>query len=344
MGRMTGTWRKIGTGRRRGIALVIVLWGLVLLAVIAAAFTTETRTEVALARNLVENAKARALADAGVYRAILGLLAPDVEQRWFADVPFYTLASDAGEVSIAIEDEAGKIDLNAAPDELVQGLFIAIGVKEAQAAALTAAIADFRDPDDETHLGGAEADDYRAAGLAWGPKNNPFEAIEELHQVLGMTREIFRLAAPGLTVHSRSRGVDVTVAPLLVLRALPGVDAEAVEAFAAQRAEQTGQGPPEEGPLEGGRVTGATVTALPGLGRRYAARSRGRVFTVRAEATTRTGAVFVREAVISMTRNIERPFEIHAWRRGQRTLSGPSVSRFWKGRLAVEVPGALGTP
>ena len=46
----------------RGIALVIVLWGLVLLAVIAAAFTTETRTEVTLARNLVENAKAKLVA------------------------------------------------------------------------------------------------------------------------------------------------------------------------------------------------------------------------------------------------------------------------------------------
>ena len=45
---------------RNGIALVAVLWVLVLLSIIAAAFLHETRTETKLARNLVDNAKARA--------------------------------------------------------------------------------------------------------------------------------------------------------------------------------------------------------------------------------------------------------------------------------------------
>ena len=304
--------------RARGIALVIVLWGLVLLAVIAAAFTTETRTEVTLARNHLENAKAKALADAGVHAAMLGLHHREVEKRWRADGTVYSMASGEGEVAIVIADEAGKIDLNAAPDELIGGLFAAVGLEEVSAASLAAAIADFRDPDDETHLGGAEDGEYRAAGLAWGPKNKPFEAVEELHQVLGMTRQLYVLAAPGLTVHSRSKGVDVTVAPAIVLLALPGVDAEAVAAFTEQRAGPPAQGPLGTGQMAGAELGGARITTLPGLGRQYASRSRGRVFTVRAEARVRSGAVFVREAVIGMTRNIERPFAIHAWRRGKR--------------------------
>ena len=308
--------RDWGFKDRRGIALVIVLWGLVLLAVIAAAFTTETRTEVTLARNLVENAKTKALADAGVHAAMLGLHRREVEKRWRADGTVYSIASGEGEVAIVIDDEAGKIDLNAAPDELIQGLFAAVGLAEADAQALTAAIADFRDPDDETHLGGAENAEYRAAGLAWGPKNKPFEAVEELHQVLGMTREVYALASPGLTVHSRSKGVDVTVAPAIVLLALPGVDAEAVEAFAEQRQTRTGE--QAAGQMAGAELGGARMTTLPGLGRKYASRSRGRVFTVRAEARVRSGAIFVREAVISMKRNIAHPFSIHAWRRGKR--------------------------
>ncbi len=309
--------------KTRGIALVIVLWGLVLLAVIAAAFTTETRTEVTLARNLVENAKAKALAAAGVHAAMLGLHRREVEKRWRADGTVYSMASGDGEVSIVIDDEAGKIDLNAAPDELIQGLLVAVGLADAEAQALTAAIADFRDADDETHLGGAEDAEYRAAGLAWGPKNKPFEAVEELHQVLGMTRQVYALAAPGLTVHSRSKGVDVTVAPAIVLLALPGVDAEAVEAFTEQRQARTGAGEPGAGQRAGAELGGARMTTLPGLGRQYASRSRGRVFTVRAEARVRSGAVFVREAVISMTRNVEKPFSIHAWRRGRRASPGP---------------------
>ncbi|MCH9050832.1 MAG: general secretion pathway protein GspK, partial [Proteobacteria bacterium] len=166
MKRITRDW---GFKDRRGIALVIVLWGLVLLAVIAAAFTTETRTEVTLARNHLENAKAKALADAGVHAAMLGLHRREVERRWRADGTVYSITlglrhaeaapaaqAGEGEVSIVIEDEAGKIDLNAAPDELIHGLLVAVGLADAEAQALTAAIADFRDADDETHPGGAE--------------------------------------------------------------------------------------------------------------------------------------------------------------------------------------------
>ena len=349
MGRMTGTWRKIGLTGSRGIALLIVLWGLVLLAVIAAAFTTETRTEVTLARNLVENAKAQALADAGVHRAILellapqtkGLITPEIEnlmklsrdspaasrrtverilrqelgpeaddrfrETWRTDGTFYGWRFGGGAARISIQDEAGKIDLNRAPDELIQGLFVAIGVEEAEAQARTAAITDFRDPDDLTHVGGAEDEDYRAAGLAYGPKNAPFEAVAELQQVLGMSREVYARAAPALTVHSRSKGVDVTKAPPDVLRALPGVDPAAIQAFSQRPEGQKGQA----------RLAGARITTLPGLGRKYAARSQGQVFTIRAEATTQTGAVFVREAVVSLKGDRQRLFRILAWRRGK---------------------------
>jgi general secretion pathway protein K len=328
---MRGIWRKIGLTGSGGIALVIVLWGLVLLAVIAAAFTTETRTEITLARNLVENAKAKALADAGVHAAMVGLHHREVEKRWRADGTVYSIASSEGEVGIVIADEAGKIDINRAPDELIAGLFMAVGLADAAAAGLAAAIADFRDPDDEPHIGGAEEPEYRAAGLPFGPKNAPFEAVEELHQVAGMTRQLYDLVSPGLTVHSRSKGVDVTVAPEIVLLALPGVDPAAVEALAEQRKARAGEGETGLGRMSGAERGGARVTTLPGLGRQYAARSRGRVFTIRAEARVRSGAVFVREAVISMTRNIERPFNIHAWRRGKR-------------EGAAEAVGAPGTP
>ena len=54
---------------RRGLALVTVLWVLMLLSLMAASFMKTTRTEVNITRNLIENAEAEALADAGVYLA-----------------------------------------------------------------------------------------------------------------------------------------------------------------------------------------------------------------------------------------------------------------------------------
>ncbi len=58
--------RHRGPAGRRGLALVTVLWVLMLLALIAASFMRTTRTEINLTRNLIESAKAEALADAGV--------------------------------------------------------------------------------------------------------------------------------------------------------------------------------------------------------------------------------------------------------------------------------------
>ena len=52
--------------RERGFALLMVLWTLMLLAFLATVYGSNARTEVLLARNLVTNARAEALADAGV--------------------------------------------------------------------------------------------------------------------------------------------------------------------------------------------------------------------------------------------------------------------------------------
>ncbi len=46
-----------------------------MLSLIAAGFLALTRTEVRVARNALDNARAEALADAGVYRGIQALLA-----------------------------------------------------------------------------------------------------------------------------------------------------------------------------------------------------------------------------------------------------------------------------
>ena len=338
-----------------GIALVIVLWVIALLAVIAVSFTTATRGQANLVRNLVDNAKAEALADAGLYRAVFGLfkprtevfidedeeeedlLNPDTEssavarqrieedlrrelaseaaeaftEGWRSDGTVYAWAFGGAEVRIAIRDEGGKIDLNAAPDELLRGLFLsvewtapdggAVGLDDAQADALTDAVRDFADADDLRRLNGAEDGDYAAAGLPWGAKDAPFAAVEELQQVLGMTPMLYRQVAPALTVYTGKKGIDPKSAPRKVLLALPGSDAAAVDAhLAARAAAPEGAGPAFLG-AEG-------FTAL----------SRRRIYTIRAEARTESGAVFVREAVVQFTGGAERSFRIRAWKQGER--------------------------
>ena len=48
--------------------------------------------------------------------------------------------------------------------------------------------------------GGAKAPQYRAAGLPYGPPGTPFQSVDELADVLGMTPALFARLAPHLTV------------------------------------------------------------------------------------------------------------------------------------------------
>ena len=270
---------------QRGIALVAVLWGLAILSIIAAAFLADTRSQGTIARNLMENAKAQALADAGVYRAIAGILSIDPAIAWRADGTAYQLSLGEGEVLITIADEGGKVDINRAQDRLLRELFEGSGMPENDAAALIDAIRDFADRDDDRRPAGAEDDDYVAAGLEWGAKDAPFEAVEELQQVLGMSRPLYDRLAPFLTVYSGRAQVNPVVAPREVLMAMPGLGEEQVDALLARRAEGDAR-----------------------------VRSVGTAFTIRAAAVTSGGGQFIREAVVQRTADRRNPYLIREWR------------------------------
>lgn len=293
--------RSVRRHRERGIALLMVLWVLILLGLIGASFLREARVSTNLARNSVENVKAEALAEAGIRRAMLGMLDPDPATAWRADDTAYQFALGDGLVVVRIQDEGGKIDLNRAPAPLLLGLFAAVGVDPAVAGRLVDAIYDFRDPDHDRRAGGAEDADYLAAGLEGGAKDAPFDQKEELLQVMGMNREIFDAIAPYVTVHSGRSRVNIATAPGVVLRAIPNLTPEQLDRIQADKSNN------------------ARPDAIW-----------ADVVTVRAEAHTRDGGSFIREAVIKRTGDLISPFAIlewrHEWQRAsevQATIAAP---------------------
>src|SRR5688572_1763397 len=142
--------------RARGFVLIVVLWVLTLLGLMAAALLRESGTETRVAQNLRENAKAEALAEAGLQRAMLGLLDHDDATVWRADGTSYSFPLGEGAATIQIQSEAGKIDINTASNDIIEALFIAGGISADQAPRLVEAVADFRDPDGIRRPGGAE--------------------------------------------------------------------------------------------------------------------------------------------------------------------------------------------
>src|SRR5690606_22186526 len=152
----------------------------------------------------------------------------DPRRRWLPDGRPYEWAFAGTRVRIEAIDESGKVDLNAADVDLLSRLFVTVGVDQADATAIAAAIADWRDSDDLYQpQGGAEDPSYASAGLPWGAKDAPFDTVAEVEQVLGMTPAIYAKVAPLLTVYSGQARPDPNFAAAEVLQAL-GEDAEPI--------------------------------------------------------------------------------------------------------------------
>ena len=186
-----------------GFALAVVLWIALALALLAAGIAQITRSNFELALSAAARPQARAAADAGVARAILALLGETKSPVWRLDGTPQRWLFDGITVDIAIKDEFGKIDINVASDEILRNFFRQEGLSEQDAETLSDTIADWRSPAGLKRLNGATNDDYRRAGYPYDPRNGPFESVDELGQVMGMSEDLLDRLRPDLTVYSR---------------------------------------------------------------------------------------------------------------------------------------------
>jgi len=219
---------RYGDGQR-GIALVVVLWLVVLMTVIGASHARNMRIETSLAFNHVGTARARALAEAGINRAIMELFVNNADTRWPLDGTAHQIQLDSGSVNIAIRDASGLLDLNKADTVQLEAVLKAAGAEEALSQELADAILDWRDKDQLRRLHGAEDTDYRHAGLDWGARDGLFTSVDELRYVLGMTHELFERLAPYLTVHSSQNDVNLKYAPAWLFSVLTNTEREPTE-------------------------------------------------------------------------------------------------------------------
>jgi len=191
--------------RNRGVALLLVLWIVLLLATLIGAFALSATTEGLEGKVFRQDLVARQAARAGVEYAVLRMRHPDRQLRWDPDGSTRQWTFGEASVSITIDPESDKLDLNNAGVAEIQALLVRLGEDHATAGRIAGAVLDWRDPDPLTQpAGGAEDPDYAFAGYPHGAKDAPFEDLAELLQVLGMTPQLYALAAPQLTVHGQA--------------------------------------------------------------------------------------------------------------------------------------------
>jgi general secretion pathway protein K len=297
----------------RGFALPLVVWSTGLLALLALPFVASVRVHVGATRNAVARAEAAALADAGI---ALGIVRISGSASDVALPPGFTCTPPGGgRITVAIADEAGRVDLNLARDDVLRALLTGVGLDADGAARLRDAIVDWRDPDDTPEPRGAEASAYRDAGRPAGPRNAPFETVEDLGAVPGVDAPMLARLRPFLTVRSGQEGVAPSAAtPDLVAVLARGATGSSAGGSATSRPVGTDR-------LPDGFAVASTRTAL----------------SVRVTAVGPRGGRATREAIVERTSGVRPRSRVPA-RRRPREPDRPGV-RIWEYRTVADGDG-----
>lgn len=225
-----------------GIILLFVLWLLVILSMMAIGLGRRTSIDLSLAKYSVAKLKADFIAQAGLTYA-LGQIKKDSKDpataafdtvyqcgmklengqtpedilrhilvgEGYVDIRYNSKAKDAEGLSeplYGLEDETARINLNALNQQnylVLKHLIVLLGFEEATAQAIAASVVDWQDKDAEVTDAprGAEDEDYMSSARPYHCKNLPFDSLEELLLVKGMTPPIFAAIKDYVTVYPK---------------------------------------------------------------------------------------------------------------------------------------------
>ena len=299
---MSGHAEQVDLTAESGWALVSVLWVVSILAMLAAATQMLTVTSYRGEAHAIERARIGAALDGAISRAIVGVSDERIDRRWRVDGVSRDFPFSGYRIRVAVQDELGRFDLNLVDEAILRQLLRQTGASEETTEALTDRILDWRTRTDNalSRLHGATDADYEAAGVPWRPRHGPFQSVDELQLVLGITPAIYARIRPALTVYSHSPSIDPQVAPREALLALFLGDTTKVDMLMRQRdASST-----DETNADAGTRPGLLNPQMPLVG-----------LPMEIHADTFVGrAHYQRDAVIELTGDDNRPYLVLSWR------------------------------
>jgi type II secretory pathway component PulK len=185
--------------RRAGTVLIVTMWVTLVLSALVLVFSDSMRIAAAVTANNVAAIEADCIASAAVEYVKANLMtskeeaeATSLETRTAYDDMqvgagyFWVLRSNLEkdrEYEFGLTDEAGKINLNTASQEMLMKL---PGMTEE----LADSIIDWRDSDSDVTGSGAEDDYYLLQPDPYNCKNAPLETVEEILLIKGGTEDI----------------------------------------------------------------------------------------------------------------------------------------------------------
>jgi general secretion pathway protein K len=279
-----------------GFIVVAVLWILGALAALASIYSIYvTNSALGLSVN-DDRLQAEALVTAGLELTAYQLSAKDVDSRPTQGA--FRFRMGRADVAVDFRSEAARIDLNAAPKELLAGLLAGLGARADAAAYYADRIIGWRQAG-EVEGENQEAAAYRTAGLSYGPRQGPFSDVGELWLVLGLPPALVERALPFVTVFSGRAEVDILAAAPEVVAAMPGMTPDRLYAILGQRGPGAANAQVVQGLL--GSAPGASTQ--PSKSTRVTVR-------IAFDNGRRVGS----EAVILLLDDADAPFRVLSWR------------------------------
>ncbi|MDL2170594.1 MULTISPECIES: type II secretion system minor pseudopilin [Asaia] len=179
----------------RGFALVIVLWALAGLSLLTAMTIASAGSALRETRLLRDTARMETLAEGGIASAVFHESGP-IATRWPLDGTPHVSRIDGLKLSISLSSQAATINPNAAPLPLLTALFVECGATPDQAAMIAREMVSWRRQAQDPN----ERQRYLALGLRYLPPHAPFQSLNELALVPGMTPLLLARARPHLSI------------------------------------------------------------------------------------------------------------------------------------------------
>ena len=216
-----------GRGSRRrvadnqsGFALLTVVLLLMAVTAILAPFVLAARTQVAIASNAARREVLDLAAEGLLVTLARQLAAPPAEKRNSAlSVRSHPLRCvEAGlRIEARIQDQRGLVDLNLAPEPLLELGFAAAGVPAGRAASLARGVLAYRASPREGELDDPGLEKLFHDGL----KDGPFEALEELYDLRDLRNVPLQRLARAFTIHGRRDTIVGILTPPALARLVP---------------------------------------------------------------------------------------------------------------------------
>jgi general secretion pathway protein K len=218
--------------REKGFVLVAVLWILAALTALASSYSTYVANSAIASKVKDDRLEAEAAITSSLELTAYNLISSPEEARPKSGELSFRLSS--ADVTAHFISESARADINAAPKDLLAGLFRQIGVDSNRADFYTERIIAWRQKwtDASQDL---EPMAYKSEGLSYSPREGPFQSVMELSLVRGIPSEVVEKIVPLMTVYNGSEFVDPFLAPPEIIASLPGMTPQSTSEVLAQR-------------------------------------------------------------------------------------------------------------